>query len=130
MKRMVSIIVSIMLLCFCVNSCGDPAITTGDNKINGEFTVEEKEFFDLNEEYRPSNSEMQQIKEDMTFVEIINKIGKPHGYGSGLMSFSWKTKEGKIFNISFLFNENYPQNTEIKLNDYYVYGIALSDPWM
>ena len=94
-----------------------------------EYSMEERNFFDLNKEHIATDEEMLSVKNGMTFTEVVNIIGKPHGYGTmGAMTLKWFTKEGTIYNIKFIFNDDFVQDAKWSLNDYYKYAIVLSSP--
>ena len=57
--------------------------------------------FDLDQTHMPSYEDYLEIEEDMTIVEIVEIMGKPHSieYATGKAYFYWKMADGGFCNI-------------------------------
>ena len=137
MKKCIAVIA--ILGCFYVTGCADAtnsnsgifAGTCTPTKPTYEYEDCMKEFFESPSKYKPPESEVLTIKESMSFVEIVELIGKPHGYGTvGAATFRWDTQEGSTYNIQFFLNDDYDRDNDgLDVVNYYKYGIAISNPF-
>jgi len=113
-----------------INKYGIALSNPMDIDFDYSANMTEEQFFDWNEEYKPPTASVLAIKDGMSFAEIVEKIGRPHWYGTiAAGNFRWNTKEGVTYNIQFLFDDSYNQDRDgFNLVNYYKYGIACSNP--
>ena len=127
--------VTTLLLIGC-NTQSTPAESITTTSENESFTMNPSDteidiqeildiYFDESKEHKPLISDVQSITMSMPISEVIERIGKPHGFGptSGLFSLSWETTTGEMFYIVFLLDSNAPTEPS-SLEQYMKHGVA------
>ena len=86
--------------------------------------------FDKNKTYKPTEQAVQLIEQGMSFYEITEIIGKPHGLVPGMgmsLAYVWETTDGNMYSISFIPTEDAPNN-HTSLSEFLRYTVATNKP--
>ena len=88
-------------------------------------------FFDEDIKSLPSNKDISNIKIGMTFNEVIQRIGRPHGKADRVSFdgyFKWNTVEGNVYVIFFGSDLDFETTRTMMPDEYYQNAVVFCSP--
>ena len=148
MKK-IALLLAILMLLFVVSACdkvGDApsateAPTTPATSSPVETTAaiegEEDDFFDAARSHLPTEEEILQVKQGMSFYAVVDLIGKPHRFSysnassaNRLWTLVWETAEGNAYAVYFYPSDeiSHKDIKSLSLEEYHRYTVARHAP--
>ncbi len=96
------VFVTLTFMMLFTYGCSSTKTPNNNDDSEHDFKEELKEFCDLDMTSKPTRADMETIRVDMPFNEVVEKIGKPHNLAKGFSAsgyFCWITSDDYYYVI-------------------------------